>query len=74
MAKKNAEKALSFEDSMKRLEELSDLMRNAPLDDLLKYYTEAVTLLSQTRKMLDSYKSDFQKLSSDGEISDIGSE
>ena len=55
MAARKTAKPLSFEDGLKRLEEIAARMESGelPLDDLLKLYEEGVSLSGELTRQLD---------------------
>ncbi len=54
-----SERALSFEETLKRLESLIDRMEdgNLPLEESLKAYEEGMALLKYAREQLDAFRS-----------------
>ena len=67
-----AEKKISFEKSMVRLEQIVDLLENGEvsLDDSLKLFEEAAGLIKNTQKLLDRAEQKVKSLSvnADGEV------
>lgn len=70
-----AEKKVSFEDAMGRLEEIVSSMEQgeAPLEESIKLFTEGTKLLKQCSTMLNKAKQQVTKLvkSSDGVLSEV---
>lgn len=70
-----AEKKMSFEDAMGRLEEIVSSIEQgeAPLEESIKLFTEGTKLLKQCSTMLNKAEQQVTKLvkSSDGVLSEV---
>ncbi len=66
---KKTDKEISFEDAIKRLEELVAALENgkAPLDESLALFEEGVALVAQCKKQLDNAEQKVKILTEKGD-------